>query len=85
MEHPQTPRLTDHARQRCQEMGVATKRVKRILRDPDMGYTAREGRHIAWRRDDPTIAVVFVMREGIRLALTVVPRTQERYERSSGE
>lgn len=28
-----TPRLSDHARARCAEMGVPTKQVKRALRD----------------------------------------------------
>lgn len=61
-------------------MGVTTKRVKRILRDPDLTYKSGEGR-LAWRSDDPTIAVVYVDNDGTPVALTVVPRTSERYER----
>lgn len=30
-----TIRLSQHARDRCKEMGVSTKEVKRALRDPD--------------------------------------------------
>lgn len=82
MEHPPTPRLSEHARQRCREMGVTTHRVKRILRDPDLSYASGRGK-VAWRRDDPAIAVVYVMDGATPFALTVVPRTQERYERAT--
>ncbi len=77
-----TPKLTSHARLRCTQMRVQTKRVKRILSDPDLTYTSRSAQ-IAWRADDPAIAVVFVThhQSGQRVALTVIWRTQEEYSR----
>lgn len=77
-----TPRLTLHARQRCQEMGVRTRRVKQILRCPTMTYSSRGGQ-VAWSAADPGIAVVFVADGAQLLAVTVVPRTYETYRRSA--
>lgn len=45
-----TPRLTEHARQRCREMDVRTKRVKRVLRAPEIVYPSD-------RVDDALVAV----------------------------
>ena len=77
-----TPRLTEHARQRCLEMGVLTKRVKDILRRPTMTYVSRDG-HIAWSAADPSIAVIYTDDGPVRVAITVVPRTYDDYVRSS--
>lgn len=87
-EHQPTPRLTLHARQRCTEMGVRTTRVKAILRDPDMtwgGHTPgyAPGVCFAWSRRDPAIGVYFCEEDGAKIAVTVVPRTTEIYERKS--
>jgi hypothetical protein len=54
-----TPKLTPHARQRCVEMGVGTKRVQRIVRQPDVDRPSRGRRRIAVRDDDPAIACVY--------------------------
>lgn len=35
-----TPVLTDHARQRCAEMGISTKVAKRVVQHPSMVYPA---------------------------------------------
>lgn len=57
-----TPVLTDHARSRCREMGVSTKRAKRVVADPSITYRGslryRPGRRVAVSAAD-TIAVVF--------------------------
>lgn len=37
-----TPRLTDHARQRCREMGIRTKVAKAIVRHADVTYPGPE-------------------------------------------
>jgi hypothetical protein len=81
MTHPPTPTLSFHARLRCGQMDVRTRRVKTIMRDPDMTYDAGHGARMAWRRDDPTILVVYVEEAGKRHAVTVLPRTYERYHR----
>lgn len=76
-----TPRLTHHARQRCAEMGVHTKRVKRIAADPDV--TRPSGRGILAKSDnDPEIAVVYVEDSPDQLViLTVLPNTDKIYNR----
>lgn len=65
-----TPRLTDHARQRCREMGLGTKEVKRAFRLPALDYPGPE-RHghnrllvgldgrlaIAYRPGDPPVVM----------------------------
>jgi hypothetical protein len=51
--------LTDHARERCAQMGISTKLVKRVLSDPDITYQPRTGEWFA-RRDD--IIVPFTLR-----------------------
>ena len=39
MDRPMTARLTNHARQRCDEMRINTKRVKNLVRNPDPEIT----------------------------------------------
>lgn len=80
-----TARLSAHARERCAEMGVVTKRVKRIVRQPDVDYCSRDARgdaRIAYRSDDPAIAVVYVPGDdGRPFVLTVVWHTPVPYAR----
>lgn len=85
---PTTPRLSEHARQRCVEMGVRTARVKAILRNPDMTWVGNApghppGRSFAWSAADPDIAVYFALHDGVPVAITVVPRTYETYVRTT--
>ena len=54
-----TPRLTDHARQRCYEMDVPTRRAKGAVQSPQMTYPVRDGRLVAISHDEPRLAVVF--------------------------
>jgi hypothetical protein len=53
-----TPRLSEHARVRCGEMGVGTKRVKAIVRTADVRRPSR-GLVMATRKDEPDIAVLY--------------------------
>lgn len=69
-----TPRLTDHARQRCQEMQVATKRVKRLVRCADLRYAAKDDCWIAVCDADPEIAVVFKYDGELPIVITVLYR-----------
>lgn len=77
--------LTDHARMRCVEMSVATKRVKRVVRNPDVDYCSTQmdhSRRVCFRHDD-TIAVVY--QPGFDgeppLVITVLWHMQEEYVR----
>ena len=38
-----TPRLSEHARQRCREMGLRTKAVKAVVAHPEIDSPAPEG------------------------------------------
>ena len=69
-----TPRLTDHARQRCEEMGITTKRVKRIVSDPHSNRCTRDDRWVAVRDDDPEISVVYVKGPEYPIVVTVLYR-----------
>jgi hypothetical protein len=53
-----TVRLSPHARQRCAEMGLPTKRIKRGMRAPQASYPTPYGRTITLI--DDTVAVVHV-------------------------
>lgn len=38
-----TPRLTDHARKRCAEMGISTKIAKRVIQHADLTRPGYKG------------------------------------------
>lgn len=79
-----TPRLSNHARQRCEEMDVRTKRAKRIVQDPDIVRPCSHGHLMAVSDADPDIAVVFHLDgddDECPTIITVLPRTYEEYER----
>lgn len=78
-EIPWTPKLTEHARQRCAEMGLTTRRVKRVVRDPDLVYTSY-GRRLMCRYDEPTFRVVV---DEYGLVITVLLWTYDPYARAS--
>lgn len=75
-----TPRLTFHARERCREMGIRTKRVKDIVRMPDLVRTAQDGNLIAVTDNEPDIAVVYSPEEP-PVIISVLWRTYQDYER----
>ena len=75
-----TARLTDHARQRCAEMDVATKRVKRIVADPDITrVNRREGCVAMVRDDDPAITVIVTFDGDLPVVVTVLGRPADRF------
>jgi hypothetical protein len=85
-----TPRVSPHARQRCQEMGISTKRAKRVVMRPDIVRPAnRPGRpkgayKMAVSDADPEIAVVFIETRCDRpVIVTVLWRTYETYDRAT--
>lgn len=82
-----TPRLTHHARERCAEMGVTTKRAKRIVQDPDVSRPAKatggDDGFIAVADHEPDIAVVYKLDGDVPVILTVVWRTYEPYDRAT--
>jgi hypothetical protein len=74
-----TARLTDHARLRCAQMGIGTKRAKRVVAHRLQTYTDPVRNGLLVTSDDPDIAVVWDPRTN--LILTVLWRTQDVYER----
>lgn len=78
-----TPRLTEHARQRCEEMGIKTERVKRVVQDPTLSYASKHGYCVVCRTDEPAFRVVIDKRPEETVVITVIWWTSERYERSA--
>lgn len=74
-----TPRLTNHARLRCLQMGVRTKRVKRIVREPHVDYPSY-GNRICYR-DDDELAVVYTPTGSGALVITVLYNLKTDYAR----
>jgi hypothetical protein len=81
-DHPATARLTEHARLRAAEMHVETKRVKRLLRRPDVTRPSKLGRYVAVSDSDPELAVVFVKENGTLVVITVLYRQLDWYDRT---
>lgn len=79
-----TPRLTEHARERCEEMGITTDRVKRVVRDPHLAYDSKNGYRVVCRSDEPTFRVVISERPDETVVVTVIWWTSEQYERGAG-
>jgi len=83
-DRPITPRLTEHARQRCAEMHVETKRVKRLLQRPTLTYSTHSDRLMATSEADPEIAVVYANSpDGTVTVITVLLRSYDEYKRPS--
>lgn len=79
----QTPRLTRHARQRCSELGVSTKKAKAVVRNRISTYPgnpAHGNNGLVVMSDDPEIAVIWD--PGTNHILTVLPRVQDPYVRT---
>lgn len=76
-----TPQLCPHARERCEQMGISTKRAKRVVQRALVSYGDRSRRVVF--SDDPDVAVVY--NETTRTIVTVLPRVPYRYVRGSGE
>ena len=80
-----TPRLSDHARLRCIQMEVNTKRVKRIVLRPSMvvpGPPSNPNSFVATAVDDPELRVAYgIDQDGRPIIITVLWNTQEDYVR----
>lgn len=77
------PRVTRHARERAEQMGVDLADVYRVLADPQVTYEQPRlgpGRWI-YQRGTLAVAVLVDERTGEPAAISVLPRTTERYER----
>jgi hypothetical protein len=61
--------LTDHARERCEQMKLRTKFVKLTLREPELIYPRQDGTFFAKREN---IVVPFGIVDGKRIAITVL-------------
>ena len=78
-----TPKMTVHARVRCLELGISTKRAKSVVRNrvstyPGAPKHGNNGRLVM--SADPDIAVVWDPETNH--ILTVLPRVQEDYVRT---
>jgi hypothetical protein len=70
-----TPRMTEHARQRCCEMGVRTKIAKAIVRTAHTVYQGhpKHGENwIAKSERHPEYAVAFIIEDGHPVICTVL-------------
>lgn len=88
MDHSVTPRMTRHALDRCQEMGIPARLAKAIYRKADVVRPAkRRGKPSRWPRvmcvSDlfPDYAVVIEDRPTGPWVITVVFRTTQEYDR----
>lgn len=79
------PKMTEHARQRCAEMGISTKVAKRMVKNPSVTHTTKKGdgdRIICTSDEYPLYVVVYsVGRDGNIWIITVLFNTQIRYKR----
>lgn len=82
--YPPTAKLSPHARERATEMAVSTKRVKRMVANPDTRHTCHDHRWFVTSEQDPEIAVVYALdADGTPIVITVLWRTDEQYTRAA--
>lgn len=86
MDHDLTPRMTRHALERCQEMGIPARLAKAIWRKATMTYPSRskDGREGLIATSDlfPGYAIVVAPAyDGHPTVITVVFREYEQYDR----
>lgn len=79
-------RLSPHARERCEQMGIRTAVVKQVVRHhTTLWHTRRPENNsflsVASSTAFPTITVVYSQDVEPPLVVTVLWKTQERYER----
>lgn len=78
-----TPRLSQHARQRCKEMGISTRLVKRIVQNADVSFPAtpssdgRPTQMLTWSKEERYRVVL----SDDNVVLTVLFRCTETYVR----
>lgn len=76
-----TPKISDHARERCAEMGISTKVAKQIVKNPSLtrpGHTV-ETRRFVTSTLHPDYAVIYD--EATNEVVTVLFYCTERYIR----
>jgi hypothetical protein len=85
LDHSLTPRMTRHALERCQEMGIPARLAKGIYRRPAVVRPApkdgRDGWIVVSDLFPDYAVVVFLGRDGYPTIATVVFRTTEDYAR----
>jgi len=81
-----TPIITDHARERCAQMGISTKVAKRMVRRHDIAYAGNslaKPALVLMSDAEPDIAVVVTM--DYQVVITVLLRTEVQYDRDDGQ
>lgn len=87
MNHDQTPRMSQHARERCRQMGLSTKVAKAIFRAPGVVRPADNGNQTEWPNFmvtsdlHPEYALVVADHPTGPVVVTVVFRVIETYQR----
>lgn len=78
-----TPRLTDHARDRCAQMGISTKVAKRIWRHWSVrrGIDDQDGHVIVTSTIEPSYAVIVDDTEMVPVIITVLFNEKNAYIR----
>lgn len=74
-----TARISEHARERCAQMGVSTKIAKRMVREHTCSWTTASGRVVATSDLYPDLTVVYEPQPLV--VVTVLYRTQDTYVR----
>jgi hypothetical protein len=82
MEYPPTPVLTEHARERCAEMGIRTRVAKQIWRDHTLTYPLHDqDRIVVISADHPRYALVVDEHGDRPVVVTVLFNHPDRYVR----
>lgn len=88
LDHSLTPRMTRHALERCQEMGIPARLAKGIYRRPSVVRPAPKDGREGWIITSdlfPGYAIVVALgRDGYPTVVTVVFHTTEDYTRQGG-
>jgi len=81
--YPPTPQLSGHARKRCIELGVSTRRAKRVVQTRSTTYANTDTNNalVCQSAADPDITVVWD--QSRNQIITVLPRIAEPYVRTA--
>jgi hypothetical protein len=74
--------LTDHARERAAEMGILTRRIKAVVRCPEIMRPRPLDGPDGWMAHGDGLSVPFRQVGDLRVVVTVLWNTPEPFERS---
>lgn len=82
-----TARLTEHARERCEEMGISTKVAKRIVANPSLvlpDFQHHEDRRFIHSCDEPDYCVIATVADPPEI-ITVLYFSDQYFQRPAKE